>query len=76
MQDGECPANAYRYDLESNRYRVVAKGRIESSAGSPFFRSMNRDVELRPGDRIAPLSSFNDLGQGGLFTGLMIMPAA
>ena len=41
MQDGECPANAYRYDLELNRYRVVAEGRIELSARSPFFRSMN-----------------------------------
>jgi hypothetical protein len=71
MHDGECPANAYRYDFESNRYRVVAEGRIESSAGSPFFRAITQDVELRPGDRIAPLSSFNDLGQGGLFTGLM-----
>jgi hypothetical protein len=71
MHDGECPANAYRYDLESNRYRVVAEGRIESSAGSPFFRFMNRDVQLRPGDRIAPASCFNDLEQGGLFTGLM-----
>jgi hypothetical protein len=71
MHDGECPANAYRYDFESNRYRVVAEGRIESSAGSPLFRAMTQDVELRPGDRIAPFSSFNDLGQGGLFTGLM-----
>jgi hypothetical protein len=44
MHDGECAANAYRYDFESNRYRVVAEGRIESSAGSPFFRSMARDV--------------------------------
>jgi hypothetical protein len=71
MHDGECPANAYRYDFESNRYRVVVEGRIESSAGSPFFRLMTPRVQLRPGDRIAPFSSFNDLGQGGLFTGLM-----
>ena len=71
MHDGECPANAYRYDYESNRYRVVAEGRIESSAGSPFFRSARRDVQLMPGDRVAPFSAFNDLKQGGLFTGLM-----
>ena len=71
MHDGECPANAYRYDYESNRYRVVAEGRIESSAGSPFFRSARRDVQLMPGDRVAPFSAFNDLEQGGLFTGLM-----
>jgi len=71
MHDGECPANAYRYDLESNRYRVVAEGRIESSAGSPVFRAMTPDVQLRPGDRIAPHSHFHDLGEGGLFTGLM-----
>ncbi len=71
MHDAECPANAYRYDVESNRYRVIAEGRIESSAGSPFFRATTPDVRLRPGDRIAPMSSFKDLGQGGLFTGLM-----
>ena len=71
MHDGECPANAYRYDYELNCYRVVAEGRIESSAGSPFFRSARRDVQLRPGDRVAPFSSFNDIEQGGLFTGLM-----
>jgi hypothetical protein len=71
MHDGECPANAYRYDLESNRYRVVAEGKIESSAGSPVFRAMTPDARLRPGDRIAPFSFFHDLGQGGLFTGLM-----
>ena len=53
MHDGECPANAYRYDLESNRYRVVAEGRIESSAGSPFFRSMTpgRPASARRSDR-------------------------
>jgi hypothetical protein len=71
MQDGECPANAYRYDLESNRYQVIVEGKIESSAGSPFFCATTRGIELRPGDRIAPVSSFADLGQGGLFTGLM-----
>jgi hypothetical protein len=71
MQEGVCPANAYRYDFESNRYRIVAEGRIESSAGSPFFRAVTADVQLRPGDRVAPLSSFSDLGQGGLFTGLL-----
>src|SRR5258708_36476332 len=32
---------------------------------------MSPGVQLRPGDRIAPLPSFKDLGQGGLFTGLM-----
>ena len=54
MHDGECPANAYRYDLESNRYRVVAEGRIELAAGSPFFRAKTPGVQLAPGDRIAP----------------------
>jgi hypothetical protein len=71
MQDGECAANAYRYDFKSNSYRVLAEGKIESSGGSPFFRSMTPEIPLRPGDRIAPISSFRDLGQGGLFTGLM-----
>jgi hypothetical protein len=71
MRDGECAANAYRYDFESNSYRVVAEGKIESSDGSPVFRSMAPEIQLRPGDRIAPFSSFRELKQGGLFTGLM-----
>ncbi len=71
MQEGECPASVYRYDLESNRYRVVVEGRIESSAGSPYFKATTPGVQLRPGDRVAPFSPFKDLGQGGLFTGLM-----
>jgi hypothetical protein len=71
MHDGECHANAYRYDYDSNQYRAVAEGRMESTAGSPFFRAMTAGAQLRPGDRVAPLSSFTDLGQGGLFTGLM-----
>jgi hypothetical protein len=71
MHDGECAANAYRYDFESNCYRVLAEGKIESSGGSPFFRSTTPEIQLRPGDRIAPFSSFRDLGESGLFTGLM-----
>jgi hypothetical protein len=71
MRDGECAANAYRYDFESNSYRMVAEGKIESSDGSPFFRSMTPEIQLRPGDRIAPFSPFRDVGQRGLFTGLM-----
>jgi hypothetical protein len=71
MRDGECAANAYRYDCESNSYRVVAEGKIESSDGWPFFRSMTPEIQLRPGDRIAPFSPFRDVGQSGLFTGLM-----
>jgi hypothetical protein len=71
MRDGECSANAYRYDFESNCYRVVAEGKIESSDGSPVFRSRTPEIQLRPGDRIAPFSPFRDTRQGGLFTGLM-----
>ena len=70
MHDGECAANAYRYDFDSNCYRVLAEGKIESSGGSPFFRSTSREIQLRPGDRIAPISSFRNL-EGGLFTGLL-----
>ncbi len=61
MHYGECAANAYRYDFESNRHRVVAEGKIESSAGSAFFRTITQGVQLRPGYRIAPISSFRDL---------------
>ena len=71
MHDGECAANAYRYDFESNGYRLVAEGKIESKDGAPYFRSFSPEVRLGPGDRIAPFSSFRDVGQDGLFTGLM-----
>ena len=71
MRDGECAANAYRYDFDSDAYRVVAEGRIESADDSPFFRSSNPAVTLRPGDRIAPLCPFREAAEGGLFTGLM-----
>ena len=39
--------------------------------GRPSFDATTPGIELRPGDRVAPFSSFNDLEQGGLFTGLM-----
>jgi hypothetical protein len=71
MRDGECAAKAYRYDFETNSYRVVAEGKIESSDGSPFFRAVSPNAKLRPGDRVAPFSSFRETGEDGLFTGLM-----
>lgn len=71
MRDGECPANAYRYDFDSGACRVFAEGSIESEDGAPFFRSADPAVRLRPGDRIAPYSPFREVGEGGLFTGLM-----
>ena len=37
MQDGECAANAYRYDFGSNAYRVLAEGKIGRPAGRPSF---------------------------------------
>jgi len=58
MHDGECAANAYRYDFESNGYRVVAEGKIESKDGAPYFRSFSPEVRLGPGDRIAPFLRF------------------
>ena len=74
MRDGACAANAYRYDFELNSYLVVAQGNIVlSSNGVPFFR-LNREGEPLPrpfGDRVAPLSSYHEVEEGGLFTGLM-----
>ena len=53
MHDGECPANAYRYDLESNRYRVVAEGRIESVRGVALLSRYDtgRSASARRSDR-------------------------
>jgi hypothetical protein len=71
MREGACAANAYRYDFDSNSYVVVAEGRLESFDGDPFFRSNTASKTLRPGDRVAPLSPFCEVGESGLFTGLM-----
>lgn len=71
MHDGECAANAYRYDFDSGAYRVVTEGRIESVDGAPLFRASGPEIVLRPGDRIAPVRSFEEAAEGGLFTGLM-----
>jgi putative aminopeptidase FrvX len=71
MQDGACAANAYRFDVDSNGYVAVAEGQLESVSGAPFFRSKTPGSMLRPGDRVAPVCSFRETGQGGVFTGLM-----
>ena len=72
MADGaSCAAHAYRYDVDANRYSICARGRLESEAGAPFFRPDTPGCELRPGDRVAPVSPFRDIGEDGLFTGLM-----
>jgi hypothetical protein len=71
MRDGTCDANAFRYDFETNSYLVVAKGRLESVDGVPFFRSDGLHEPLRPGDRVAPVCPFREVGESGLFTGLM-----
>jgi hypothetical protein len=71
IRDGECGANAYRYDFDSDAYRTVAEGKIESVDGTPFFRASNSEIALRPGDRVAPFSPFRESAEGGPFTGLM-----
>jgi putative aminopeptidase FrvX len=71
MRNGACDANAYRYDFETNSYLVIAVGRLESVDGVPFFRSDASHEPLRPGDRVAPVCPFREVGESGLFTGLM-----
>ena len=71
MRDGASEAHAYRYSVDSNRYVVIAKGRLESEAGAAFFRPHDRIHSLRPGDRVAPVSPFREKGEDGIFAGLM-----
>jgi hypothetical protein len=54
--DGIRKAVAFRYDLATNRYFVCAKGSLVSEAGTPYFLPDDGADELRPGDRVSPVS--------------------
>ena len=71
IADGTRPAQAYRYDLSKNAFSVVARGRLESHAGTPFFRPDSSAPPLRPGDRIVMASSYREDPGSGVFTGPM-----
>ena len=54
--DGTRQAQAYRYDIWSERFTVVDEGWIESESGKPFFRPADQSTRLRPGDRVVPIA--------------------
>jgi putative aminopeptidase FrvX len=70
MSDGVRPGRAYRFDLSSNRYTLVAEGEIISDQGNAFFCPKPADTHLRPGDRIVFFAPFRKTDGGG-FVGHM-----
>jgi hypothetical protein len=64
IHDGVRPARAYRYELANNNYSVCAEGEIISEGGIPYFRSTERDTQLRPGDRVVPVATCRATADG------------
>jgi hypothetical protein len=69
MVDGSRTALAWRYDLATNRYGVIASGAIESEAGAPFFRTDDATVRLGAGDRVVFATPYEEDPTSGTFTG-------
>jgi len=67
--DGVRAARAYRYDLATNGYEIVAEGQLESVAGTPLFRPPPGAAPLRAGDRVVPVSPYRETRETGYFTG-------
>lgn len=71
IKDGTRAAQAVRYDLGQNAYRVVTEGSLISRAGTPVFRPEHAGMSLRPGDRVVMVSPYREDTDSGLFTGPM-----
>jgi hypothetical protein len=69
MTGGSRMAWAWRYDLASNRYQVVATGAIESDEARPYFRPEGRASALGPGDRVVFFTPYQEDQVSGTFTG-------
>ena len=69
IADGARTAWAYRYDLTTNRYEVVATGTISSDKGNPVFQPETNNTLLGPGDRIVLTTPYRENQRSGTFTG-------
>ncbi len=69
--DGVRPARAYRYDLASNRYVLLAEGELVAEAGVPFFRPAFPDAQLSAGDRVVFFTPYRETNADGSFIGHM-----
>lgn len=54
---GDRPAEVLRYDPIQQAMAAVARGRLVSEAGEPFFAPESGEP-LRPGDRVVPVAPF------------------
>jgi hypothetical protein len=68
LQEGSRTAWAWRYDLATNRYGVVAEGIIENVNGAPVFRPSDDSIWLGPGDRVVFSTPYREEPAGGSFT--------
>jgi hypothetical protein len=68
IEEGVRPAEAYRYDLPSNGYRMVASGSLVTERNEPFFRPDDMSASLRVGDRVVMTAPCREL-DGGDFVG-------
>ena len=69
IETGTRPARVYRYELTSNRYEVVAAGRLISENKEPFFQADDTDVAIRVGDRVVMTAPCRELNGHGDFVG-------
>lgn len=69
IENGDRQARAYRYDLYTLSYRVVASGRLQSEGGVPFFLPGDPHEPLAAGDRVVPVASYSEDEASGTFVG-------
>jgi len=66
-EEGERQAEVLRYDLDAGTFVTHARGRLLSEEGEPFFLPVGA-ADLRPGDRVVPVTPFK-AADDGLLTG-------
>ncbi len=69
IENGDRQARAYRYDLYTLSYRMVASGRLQSEGGVPFFLPSDPHEPLAAGDRVVPIASYSEDEPSGTFVG-------
>jgi hypothetical protein len=69
IEEGSRPAEVYRYDLSSNRYRMVASGSLVTEENEPFFHPDDVEASIRVGDRVVMIAPCRELNGSGDFVG-------
>ena len=69
IETGSRAAQVHRYDLGSNRYEVVATGRLVSEQNEPSFVPDDPTMLIRVGDRVVMTAPCRALNEEGEFVG-------